>query len=47
MYSIYICRNCGAVYDEKPDEHFCSSCFENEVFNSDYVMDYWDDEEIY
>lgn len=47
MYSVYICRNCGAEYDEQPDDRLCSSCFENEVYSSDYVMGYWDDEEEY
>lgn len=45
MYSVYICRNCGAEYDEKPEYNFCFTCHENEVFNSDYVRDYWDGEE--
>jgi len=44
MYSVFVCRNCGAEYGEAQDDNLCLSCYENEVFNSDYVLDYWEDE---
>jgi hypothetical protein len=45
MFSLYICRNCGAEYGEKQEENFCSSCFENEVYSADSAMSYWEDDD--
>lgn len=47
MIGVYICRNCGAEFEEQPEDRFCSSCYENEVFSSDYVLDYWEDDDAY
>ena len=41
---MYICRSCGEEYSEEPEDNFCSSCYENEVYPlSSYTFDKWDE----